>query len=261
MERSLTLTSPDFMPDKRTHRGAHPLDARLFAPDQIPVLRAAVGDLCEFLERGYAPKSTLQLVGNRFALHERQRLAVLRSACSEGARRERLQHQIGAPEIGGRTVHLDGYNVLMIAEAALGGAVILRGRDEGFRDMASMHGNFRRVEETAPAASFIGQFLADLRPERVVWWLDSSVSNSGRLATLLRELAARNGWNWDVELVLDADAVLKREVEGVVASADSAILDAGVWWFNLGRELIEREVANAWIVDLGLNESARPESG
>ena len=240
------------MPDKRRHRGPHPLDAGLFAPAQIARLRAAVADFSWLLERGYAPKSALQLVGNRFSLHERQRLAILRSSCGETARLSRLSREVATQNWRGHTFHLDGYNVLMTTEAALGGGVMLCGRDGCLRDMAALHGNFRSVEETAGAATLIGEFLARCGVPKAVWWLDSPVSNSGRLKGLLLELAQSHGWNWEAHLVFDADAALKKLDEpGLVASADSVVLDNVSAWANLGGALVQAEVPGAWIVDLG----------
>ena len=239
------------MPDQRRHRGPHPLDAKLFAPDQWERLRSAVADFSWLLERGYASKSALQLVGNRFSLHERQRLAVLRCACAESARVARLAREIPLPDWRGQSFGLDGYNILMIAEAALGGGVMLRGRDGCLRDMASLHGNFRRVEETAPAATLIGEFLEKCGVSRAVWWLDSPVSNSGRLKSLLLEIAQSRGWDWEVHLVFDADAALKKaDKPGIVASADSVVLDNVAAWGNLGGALVSSEIASAWVVDL-----------
>ena len=243
------------MPDKRRHRGPHPLDAQLFAPDQIDALRGAVRDLSWLLERGYAMKSALQLVGNRFSLHERQRLAVLRSSCGESARRDRLAREVKIENWRGQTLQLDGYNVLMTVEAALGGGVLLRGRDGCLRDMAALHGNFRRVEETAVAAHLIGEFIAEQNVARAVWWLDSPVSNSGRLKSLLIEIAAERGWCWEVNLAFDADAALKKlNDEGIVATADSVILDNVGAWTNLVGALVAQKVAAPWLIDLGVED-------
>ena len=73
------------MPDKRTHRGAHPQDDRLFAPDQYSALQSATSDLSWLLTREYASPSALKIVGDRYALDARQRLAVMRCACSDEA--------------------------------------------------------------------------------------------------------------------------------------------------------------------------------
>ena len=70
------------VPDSRSHRGPDPRDAEAFAAHTLPALRAAIADLAWLLNRGYAVVSALKLVGDRWNLTERQRMAVRRSACT-----------------------------------------------------------------------------------------------------------------------------------------------------------------------------------
>ena len=151
----------------------------------------------------------------------------------------------------GQVLHIDGFNVLTTVEAALGGAVILRGRDGVDRDLAGVHGTYRKVEETLPALERVGETLAALALERGRWLLDRPVSNSGRLGVLIRRLADERGWAWDVELAFNPDPLLIAS-DAVVATADSAILDRCARWFNLARATIERHIPAARILDLGL---------
>lgn len=81
------------MPDKQRHRGAHPADGKLFDRSCLDDLRSAVAHLSWLLSRGYALDSSLKLVGDRFNLTQRQRMAVRRSACTDelsGAARARM---------------------------------------------------------------------------------------------------------------------------------------------------------------------------
>ena len=236
------------MPDRRTRRGAHPEDARLFAADQHARLRDAVGHLAWLLSRGYAPPSGLKLVGDRFNLDARQRTAVMRCACADAQRDARRARELHADDVRGRAIRIDGYNVLTTAEAALGGGVILVARDGAVRDMASIHGSYRKVEETRPAIELIGRTLASLCIPQATWYLDAPVSNSGRLMTILRETAEPHGWDWTVEIVHDPDAILSRSPEPV-ATADSVILDRCEAWFNLAAAVV-RAVPQPWVVDL-----------
>ena len=71
------------MPDRRKHRGPHPEDDRLFGRPTWPVLRRAAGDLGWLLSRGYPANSALKLVGDRYGLVARQRMAVGRCVCSD----------------------------------------------------------------------------------------------------------------------------------------------------------------------------------
>ncbi len=151
--------------------------------------------------------------------------------------------------VAGQTLALDGYNVLTTVEAALAGGVILHARDGTFRDLASMHGSFRRVAETRPALQLLGETLKQHGIARCRWYLDRPVSNSGRLKRLMEEMAASAGWPWDVELVASPDAALVA-AGCPVATADSAVLDRCAQWVNLARQVVLHHVPGAWIVDL-----------
>lgn len=237
------------MPDTHSHRGPGPRDAALFAADQWPRLRAAVAELSWLLGRGYAEPSALKLVGDRHTLTERQRMAVRRCACGDESRFKRRACCVAFNELRDQRLLIDGFNVLTTVEAALGGAVVLLGRDGAYRDLAGVHGTYRRVEETRPAALLVGGWLAKLGINEATWYLDSPVSNSGRLARILRELASESGWPWHVELAASADPILAVSQE-IVATADSAILDRVARWFPLARAVIDSSVPSARVVDL-----------
>jgi hypothetical protein len=237
------------MPDRRTHRGPHPQDARLFAPDQHSRLREAVEHFSWLLTRGYAEPSALKLVGDHFLLDARQRTAVMRCACSDAALQSRRAREASIDEVRGVPLLLDGYNVLTTAEAALGGGVLIVGRDGCVRDMASIHGSYRKVEETRPAIELIGRTLDELGIPRCTWYLDSPVSNSGRLKTILREIAQTRAWDWQIEIVQNPDAILS-ESQGLICTADSVILERCRRWFNLAQHVVCR-VVEAIVVQLG----------
>ncbi len=237
------------MPDKRSHRGPHPADENLFAPAAISDLRSALADYSLLLTKGYADKSALKLVCDKFSLTQRQRLAVMRSACSDRQIANRIQKRIEVKNLAGQSVAVDGYNVLITVEAAMSGGVIFAGRDGCFRDLASIHGTYRKVTETIPALRMIAEFLQELGTDKVLLLLDSPVSNSGRLKTLIDELADQNNWDWEVELLLSPDAELKK-TDLIVASSDSVILDGCRRWVNLATAIIEQKLLSAWIIDL-----------
>lgn len=239
------------MPDTRSHRGPHPEDARLFSPEAQAVLREAVSDFDWLLTRGYASTSALKLVGDRFQLDARQRVAIARCACSDADLARRRAHQVGPERLHGNRLRLDGYNVLTTVEAALSGGVILVGRDGAYRDMASMHGSYRKVAETRPALEILGQIIAEWEVAECLWYLDRPVSNSGRLKGIMEEVARGRGWYWAVELVPNPDAILI-DGEEIVASADSMILDFCQAWFNLAREAVTRGAPEVNLVNLFL---------
>jgi hypothetical protein len=237
------------MPDRRTHRGPHHEDQRLFGDASLPDLRSAVDDLGWLLDRGYAIDSALKLTGDRYRLARRQRLAVARAVCAETAHADRLRKRLEPEQAAGKTLLIDGFNVLVSIEAALSGGLILECRDGCDRDLASVHGTYRRVAETQSALLHIGAVLAEFHVAECHWWLDSPVSNSGRLKVQIEQLAVEHGWNCRVDLAMNPDAILA-ESPHLVATADSAILDRCGRWLNLAREVIDRRVPDAWIVHL-----------
>jgi hypothetical protein len=237
------------MPDKRIHRGPHPKDEHLFAPPSVGGLAQAVADYSLLLTKGYADKSALKLVGDRFSLTQRQRLAVMRSACSDQQLIGRKERQIDLADIRGKSLAIDGYNVLITIEAATSGAFLFKGRDGCLRDLASIHGTYRRVQETTPAIELIGAFLKESQISSAIWLLDSPVSNSGRLKKIIEEIAAKNGWPWQVKLSQSPDAELIKS-DRTIVSSDSVILDSCKSWVNLATEIFEKKLPSAKVIDL-----------
>ncbi|HEX2971260.1 MAG TPA: DUF434 domain-containing protein [Tepidisphaeraceae bacterium] len=237
------------MPDQRHHRGPHPEDRELFSPDAVPSLRSAASDLSWLLTRGYASPGALKLVGDRYTLSQRQRTAIMRSACPDDALAHRQSHQVTLSDVAGQPLHIDGYNVLTTIETALSHGVILIGRDGCCRDIASIHGTYRKVEETIPALHLAGTVLSQLHLAECIWYLDSPVSNSGRLKTIICQIATEQNWPWQVQIVPNPDPLLAASPH-IIATADSVILDGCTRWFNLARHILTQTLPSAWTVDL-----------
>ena len=98
------------MAHERRHRGTHPEDASLFSDQQIPKLREALSEYCWLLSRHYATASSLKLVGDKFQLSERQRMLLMRSACSDSERTNRQTNQVDDHDLQGQQVFIDGFN-------------------------------------------------------------------------------------------------------------------------------------------------------
>ncbi len=173
----------------------------------------------------------------------------------------------------GNAVGIDGYNLLITVESALSGGLVLIGRDGCYRDLASVHGTYRKVEETIPAVEMIVDYVTAMCIPRIDWYLDRPVSNSGRLKALISDVIVRRiqierpratGSNvcggsrrlrhaarteWNVELANNPDGVLC-SYEGLVVSSDSVVIDESKAWLNLAAGIINARVPDAWKVDL-----------
>ncbi len=229
------------MPDTRRHRGSPPGDGGLFSAANTAVIRKAV--------EGYADKSSLKLICDRFGLTKRQRLAVMRSGCADEQLERRNAGRLGQSELADERVIIDGYNVLITIEGALSGAFLFVGRDCCVRDIAGLHGTYRKVSETIPAVQLVGSVLERLKVKSALWLVDRPVSNSGKLKKLLIDIADENDWRWDVRLAESPDKLLV-EADDIIATSDSAVLDRAGRWFNLAYYIIRTEIKTAKLIDL-----------
>lgn len=236
-------------PDIRQHRGPHPADRELFAQPQLPRLRAAVAELSWLLTRDYAPKSALKLVGDRHSLTERQRLAVSRAACSDQSLDKRKSTLAPVSAVRGGEVIIDGFNLIITVEAALSGGLLLTCRDESIRDLSSVHGSYRSVNETEAALVMIGEEMEGLGVNSVEWLLDQPISNSGRLATRMRKVAEDRGWPWTVELLFNPDERIASSPR-IAITSDSVVLDRVKRWVNFKQVLVENRLRDVWLIEL-----------
>jgi hypothetical protein len=233
----------------QTHRGGAPQDERLFSADQIGAMRAAASDLCWLLDRDYAARSAIELVGNHHNLTSRQRMALSRYACSAADVQRRTQRRVEPADVRCQELWLDGYNILTVLESALAGGVVLPGRDGCCRDIAGIHRRYRKVNETIPALQLVGETVSALGVSNCRWLLDQPVSNSGRLKTLILEAAHNAGWKMEVELTFSPDNLLAR-TNRIIATSDGIVLDRCRQWINLTRIIIAERIPQARIIDL-----------
>jgi hypothetical protein len=236
-------------PDNRQHRGAHPCDRELFDNSNLSSLREATGELSWLLSRRYALKSALKLVGDRHNLAARQRLAISRAACSDEQREHRKTTRLDLEAISGERLIVDGFNLIITVEAALGGGVLIICRDGTLRDLSGVHGSYRDVSETGAAIGLIGEMLDTANPASAKWLLDRPISNSGRLGQMIVEMATERRWPWTVGLVTNPDSIILSSGE-IAVTSDSIVLDGATRWVNLALRLVRERVAQAWIVDL-----------
>jgi hypothetical protein len=234
---------------RQHNRGPHPEDAELFSSKHLAALQLATDHLSWLLSRGYAWPSCLKLVGDRFSLVARQRTAVMRSACSDQSLARRQSRAISVEQLTGCDLEIDALNLLITIEAALSGGVVLASRDGTYRDMASIHGSYRKVDQTAQAITIAGRFLGKHGTGHVLWRIDRPVSNSGRLRGLLAGHASEQRLPWEIHLDDDPDRVLGDQYD-LVVSADAAVLDRDVRWANLARWIVDDSLGDAWIVPM-----------
>ena len=233
---------------EQRHRGANLTDKTLFSGEQLQRLYDSVCELCWLLDRGYTRHSTIQLVGDHHQLNVRQRLAISRAVCSSSNRKIRQAKCLPIEKIKDQQLVIDGFNVIITVETAMAGGLLLGCCDGCIRDIAGIHGTYRQVQETRKAIEIIGKSLQAFVPASVLWLFDKPVSNSGRLAVMVREIADAHHWNWQAELIDNPDQAIMCGHK-IAITSDSVILDGVGHWVNLSAYLITNYFLEAWLID------------
>ncbi|MDY8135253.1 DUF434 domain-containing protein [Aquimarina sp. 2201CG5-10] len=231
------------------NRGKEGSDDRLFSdPVMQHKLKEAAKDMSYLLSRGFAEKSSVQLVGNRYKLNVRQQKALQGMSATEEQIVLRKERSVTSDQLKGQMIAIDGFNLLIILESALSGAYVFRGLDGSYRDISGVHGSYKRVQKTEEALILIGNTLKKLEVTSVHWYFDAPVSNSGRLKTRLRELSEQFEFSWEISLVYNPDKELAIS-DNIIVSSDAWILDRANKNFNLVEYLIKEHIKNVQIIN------------
>jgi hypothetical protein len=231
------------MSSKTRSRGKEGRDDSLFGTEKMQLrIKEAVSDLSFLLERGYGEVSAGQLVGNHYRLNKRQQQAMRGMGASETSVAIRENKRLSVESLQGKTLILDGFNVLIILESVLSGGYIFKGKDGAYRDISSLHDSYKKVSQTFDAIYQVGKFFEEAGIEKMIWIFDKPVSNSGRMKMEILNIAKENNWNWEADLDYSPDKLLAQS-NHIVVSSDAWILENASAWFNLIEELIPNDYA------------------
>jgi hypothetical protein len=235
------------MTSRAIKRGFDPNDLACFTGAPLEMLRLAHEELRYLSDRGYKSGPAAVLIGNHYQLTARQRYALIRSTASADQCQRRAATRLKRPP-STEPVLIDGFNLIITLETALSKSLLLLGDDDVLRDLASLRGSYRIISQTEPAIDLICDVLQELGVTQAFFYLDSPVSNSGKLRQLILSRAA--GWDVTVscDLATNPDAVLSGQQ--AVVSGDALILDRCQSWFNLTRLIVSQKIPDSWIVDL-----------
>ena len=140
---------------KNVQRGYAPGDQAEFGGNAVPKLRRAAQNLYYLLNQGYPIKGASVFVGKYCG----QPLSAFRETATG----------IGESR------------VLTGAQVALSDSLLLRCMDGTVRDLAALRGTCRLIDKTTRAIEMVGRMLEKGGVGKAVFYLDSPVSNSGRL--------------------------------------------------------------------------------
>ncbi len=236
---------------KSVQRGHAPDDKAEFEDRAVPKLHKAAQNLYYLLNQGYPIKGASVFVGNHYQLSERQRLALVRAVSSRESIENRKHKELQDLPQGG-IVHIDGFNTIITLEVALSGSLLLKCMDGAVRDLAALRGTYRLIDETTQAILMIGRMLEKVGIGRAVFYLDSPVSNSGRLKERIGTLLGDYPFELQFEVIHNVDVTLEA-LENVITS-DAIILDKCKSWYNLDSRIIEENIRDYPFVDFSVLE-------
>jgi len=237
------------MSTKNVRRGYDLEDEIIFSDENIAKLKIIQEEIQWLLDRGYKMKQVIEFTGNHYLLPSRARTSLQRTTSSTTYYEKRRSKMLPLECAKDRCLNIDGFNLIITLEVAMSGSPILLGKDGVYRDLAGLRGTYRLIDKTDAALNLIGKALNELNVPMVKFYLDSPVSNSGRLKSKIFELSEQWGIPVEVELVPNVDTVLGGKDR--VVTGDSIILDVCKSWFNLSRKIIEDYIKDAWVIDLG----------
>lgn len=218
-------------------RGYVPEDDRNFSEDAVKDMRSASRHICYLINEGYDLKPASTFVGNHYMFSERQRLALMRSVATKEQLEVRKAKEKSS--ISEEEVWIDGFNTIITLEVMLSDSILFFCQDGTIRDLAALRGTYRIIPETEKAVSILLGMLAAMGVNDIHILLDEPVSNSGRLKSLIAEIAESYKVPLDIQILKAVDKELW-EKENVITS-DSIILDHCRSWFNLMDNCVKKQ--------------------
>ena len=199
------------------------------------------------MDRGYPSGPAIRFVSDHHRLPREDRFVLARVAVPSTVAASRKGKRISARELSGRTVAVDGYNVLITAESLLSGIPVYLCDDGFLRDTRGVFRRFRPSDETVLALVEIITILKESGVSRAEFVLDQQISRSGELAAQIREMMADLDLPGSAKTAKDADRRLKLAASPV-ATADGAIIDAASEAVDIPAEVANRRGIKAVVL-------------
>ncbi len=210
-------------------------------------LQKAAQDFRHLLNRGYARKASLELVGNRYQLLSDERHLLHRGVFSDIYSDSRQKKKIPLKEIQNKNLAIDGYNVIITIEASLLGRPLVLGDDGFIRDISGLSGNFKKSERTEETLQLILNALKKIKPRRTLFLFDAPISMSGRLAQEVRDWMQRENISGEAKAVKVPEKILIG-FPGMVATSDTAIIDQSKKVVDLAGDILKKRIHPKFIL-------------
>ncbi|WP_300607994.1 DUF434 domain-containing protein [Methanohalophilus sp.] len=194
--------------------------------DELRILAVAAEDLRYLLSKGYPRAGALKFVSDHYRLYSKQRHILNRTVIKPDIVEKRKNKIIECDQIPGKSLAIDGYNVLIGIETALEDYTLWVSDDGYVRDIRGKFNNFKMTDTTIIAIDKLMEILHQNQPSRTTILLDRPMSNSGNLAVLLRKKMKEHRIEGDALTSDHVDYDLKNIQSDIIATSDGIIIDS-----------------------------------
>ncbi|MEZ5335911.1 MAG: DUF434 domain-containing protein [Methanolobus sp.] len=194
---------------------------------QQELIDRAATDIRYLLENGYRRDSSIRFVGDHYGLGKSDRYILERTVFSSATSLSRKIKKIPCEKLRGKTILVDGYNVLITLESLLHGERTWIGDDSFLRDIRGVFRNHSNNKFTIEAVEKMLTFFTSTEVESVEVLLDTQMKHSGELAAFIRKRMKELPIKGVARTSKHVDYELKTcEPSHIVATADGVIIDA-----------------------------------
>ena len=187
----------------------------------------AARDIRYLLERGYKRDSSIRFAADHYGLDKNDRYILARTVFSPDSSKARKKKKLHCEELKGKTLLVDGYNVLITLESMLGGERIWIADDSFLRDIQGVFNKHSNNKLTFQAVEELLSFLLSSEVKKTDVLLDTQMKYSGELAAHIRKRMKELSMKGEARTSRHVDYDLKNcQPSYVVATADGIIIDS-----------------------------------
>lgn len=204
-------------------------------------LLEAAKDLRYLLSRGYNRESSLKFVSDKYQLLKTEKMMLYRGVYDHEKAENHKAKLIEFEKVKDKEIVIDGYNVIITLESGLKGKTLIECDDGFIRDVSAIHGKHRITEFTLKAIELIAEKLKEIKPKNAIFVLDSQVSKSGELASLIRKKLIEFEINGTAYTAKKAD-VFSLSFKSIIASSDAVIIEKAYKIVDLAGKILKEKL-------------------
>lgn len=188
--------------------------------------QAAARDYLYLIDSNYPRSTLIKLIGDHYQLSGIERSMLYRGICSTIETCKRKAKLIRDMKTDYHIISIDACNVLITLGSYLNGNTVFISSDHFLRDASEIHGKVFRTSLIERSLNLVIDFLHLFGPIETRFYLDSPISFSGKLCNKINLMLAAHHMHGNAETHPSPDHLLKNIQEGILATSDSAIIDA-----------------------------------